>query len=120
MGRRESSLRRKDKESRERLSSDWERCPNYPPPRGAVPSLFALRHDQSAQCAFPATRTHLDRRRTARLVLLNPLSSPASRWLIGGPAFLAPSTIMERSRNDCRPLSKLALTPPYGFIRVST
>jgi alkanesulfonate monooxygenase SsuD/methylene tetrahydromethanopterin reductase-like flavin-dependent oxidoreductase (luciferase family) len=33
-----SLLRRKDKESRERLSSEWESCPNYPPPSGAVPT----------------------------------------------------------------------------------
>jgi transposase len=37
MGRRESSLRRNDKESRERLSSEWERCSIYPLPSNAVP-----------------------------------------------------------------------------------
>src|SRR6266849_2637875 len=44
-----------------------------------------------------SSNTCPSRSTTARLVLLNPLSSPTSRWFIGGPAFLASSRIMEVS-----------------------
>ena len=41
-GRRESSLRCKDKGETIWLSSEWESCPNYPPLRGDVPFAVIL------------------------------------------------------------------------------
>jgi hypothetical protein len=47
------------------LSSDWERSPNYPPPRGVVPSVrkmtgaLYLKHSLAYKGSYVATSVHL-------------------------------------------------------------
>jgi hypothetical protein len=54
----ESSCLSKEKQSRERLSSEWESGPNCPPPRGGVPPEI-FNHDQGSQFTSTAFTARL-------------------------------------------------------------